>query len=974
MANKTVYPYGTEGRLPSSVGIVNDFKTGGADKALSAEAGKNFYGEVFGFDGPVDLSQLTELAGIIAENGQGLPVWSSSGGTCVLLPVTPGREYTITANEDYEANFAFLKQTAVGEHLSTPLFASGYSGRVKPSAGTSVTVVAPFDALTLYLRKQSSAGYNMLPSSVSTRVCGLREEIVQLEEDTHYFAPQSLSGLTERSGFINDLGKWRTSDGKYVCLPIVPGKSYRVVAKDDVQANIAVLAENGTSISQNKDVSFATGFNGRIIPAAGDSYSFVAPDDAVTLYIRTEASNGDDMTPSVYLVDSIKSYLDEVRAELNGGGETREQVNYSSQTTLATFIDATPLWKDSTSYNCSILPVNPGEIYAFERGTNDVDIAILKTNGHTNNTIPDFSAAFTNRIMAVDLPERITIPVDGHYLYVRKKNSSGTCNTKIYKVTTYDKGLIERVDDIDAELEGIVPKLSFQRKSISTTTGIIADSTIRLLSNLVLTKGRWRVSVNDGYVIHSITYYDKDGLFITGIVAGTQTAVSNAVDDISYLRFVVRKEDSSAEIAVTDNFGFKISEVSSAVGDDLVIPTFNSSYNETDTESIREKVGGIINGKGNIETFLFFTDPHLTPNSRYETMTELIRDKFISTLQKYYNSLPLDTVICGGDWLNFDHSNAEAAGWLGYCDGYMRKLFRNYLPVFGNHDNNPYNPDTSSSNWLKALTYVDIRNLMFRENKLTYYSHEAVNTRFYILNSGVSFIKTMTNSDYSRLVSNRWPQVDWLGQKLLSEDPAHGVIVFHIYSNATNESEWFSNATGYWAKGIHAFGANVKAMAIAYNNRQSITLNGNTYDFSNCEGNIAFIMCGHTHFDYVDTSEELPIVCCTNLEGGYLDGSEVKYTLEPTFDNCVVDYDNGVLYMVRIGAAKSRIIHFVPQTLSVGSTVELDTELTGTVTWASRDTSKAMVSNGTVTGVAAGVVGIKASDDTTEEYWIIKVS
>lgn len=28
----------------------------------------------------------------------------------------------------------------------------------------------------------------------------------------------------------------------------------------------------------------------------------------------------------------------------------------------------------------------------------------------------------------------------------------------------------------------------------------------------------------------------------------------------------------------------------------------------------------------------------------------------------------------------------------------------------------------------------------------------------------------------------------------------------------------------------------------------------------------------------------------------------------------------------------------------------------------------------TVTGVAAGVVGIKASDDTTEEYWIIKVS
>lgn len=40
MANKTVYPYGTDGQLPSGVGIINDLVTGGADKALSAEMGK----------------------------------------------------------------------------------------------------------------------------------------------------------------------------------------------------------------------------------------------------------------------------------------------------------------------------------------------------------------------------------------------------------------------------------------------------------------------------------------------------------------------------------------------------------------------------------------------------------------------------------------------------------------------------------------------------------------------------------------------------------------------------------------------------------------------------------------------------------------------------------------------------------------------------------------------------------------------
>lgn len=40
MANQTIYPYGTGGQLPSSIGIINDLTTGGADKALSAEMGK----------------------------------------------------------------------------------------------------------------------------------------------------------------------------------------------------------------------------------------------------------------------------------------------------------------------------------------------------------------------------------------------------------------------------------------------------------------------------------------------------------------------------------------------------------------------------------------------------------------------------------------------------------------------------------------------------------------------------------------------------------------------------------------------------------------------------------------------------------------------------------------------------------------------------------------------------------------------
>lgn len=40
MANTTINPFGTDGQLPSSIGVVDNLTTGGADKALSAAMGK----------------------------------------------------------------------------------------------------------------------------------------------------------------------------------------------------------------------------------------------------------------------------------------------------------------------------------------------------------------------------------------------------------------------------------------------------------------------------------------------------------------------------------------------------------------------------------------------------------------------------------------------------------------------------------------------------------------------------------------------------------------------------------------------------------------------------------------------------------------------------------------------------------------------------------------------------------------------
>lgn len=57
MANKTIYPYGTDGQLPSSIGVINDVETGGTTDALSAEQGKNL-----GYNVQLLVEQLADSA------------------------------------------------------------------------------------------------------------------------------------------------------------------------------------------------------------------------------------------------------------------------------------------------------------------------------------------------------------------------------------------------------------------------------------------------------------------------------------------------------------------------------------------------------------------------------------------------------------------------------------------------------------------------------------------------------------------------------------------------------------------------------------------------------------------------------------------------------------------------------------------------------------------------------------------------
>lgn len=116
MANTTIYPFGNNGTMPSSVGIVNDLTTGGADKALSAEMGKKL-NEDFSITG--DANIVLETPNVTILNSQDEEI-GSIDNTGIHSP---------TIKEDFPRYDAYIipsygQSLAIGTQGGSTTFAS----------------------------------------------------------------------------------------------------------------------------------------------------------------------------------------------------------------------------------------------------------------------------------------------------------------------------------------------------------------------------------------------------------------------------------------------------------------------------------------------------------------------------------------------------------------------------------------------------------------------------------------------------------------------------------------------------------------------------------------------------------------------------------------------------------------------------------------------------------------------------------
>lgn len=281
---------------------------------------------------------------------------------------------------------------------------------------------------------------------------------------------------------------------------------------------------------------------------------------------------------------------------------------------------------------------------------------------------------------------------------------------------------------------------------------------------------------------------------------------------------------------------------------------------------------------GNIsEKFIFFTDPHELQGSItnwWQTMQTMY-----DNIKLYNDELPIDFVLCGGDLIAGGTTQDKAADMLGRSTALFDSGFKRYLPMLGNHDTNYLGTISDEDPSAGTFSQATDDALMFgMVGGKSYYTHEGKDTMFFILDSGLC---------ENAVTSYMKEQLGWLAQKLLDCKKAHAAIFIHGITNNSIAS------VGNNFEPI-PFASDVITLCAACNGKTSVTLYGETYDFTGAETKVEFMLGGHSHADANKTISGIPCVITTNYS-----------VLNLKFDIVMPDYAAGKLYLVRVDKAST---------------------------------------------------------------------
>lgn len=381
-----------------------------------------------------------------------------------------------------------------------------------------------------------------------------------------------------------------------------------------------------------------------------------------------------------------------------------------------------------------------------------------------------------------------------------------------------------------------------------------------------------------------VAFYDKNYNYIKDSYATAQnnyTVPSNAKYVIYCAEFPSYQcfgDNVITMVAKEDN----LTEYEHYINEVVNVIKLENQLSVIDSDKVKE-YSALFENISQSESFLFFTDPHLMgSNGKYDN-TKF--NQYIDKLKSVYKISPCDFIMCGGDWLINGDTKAQACYKLSLIGGTMKDLFSNSYMMVGNHDTNyqGYDYIQDSTKYKDCmLNNGAISNLMGMPTN-TYYSFNGRNCKYYVLDTGIDWWDWITD--------DRKNQMDWLAEQLKSDDPIHATIFMHIASNSLGEPTVFSDGIGKMISGFNE-------------HKLTDSINGVYYDFTGTTGHIDFVMAGHTHKDYIITLGNVPCIITTTF------GSSETAT-QPTFDLCLVDYDNKMLKCVRVGDGSNRSVQLI---------------------------------------------------------------
>lgn len=328
MANNTIYPYGTDGQLPSNIGIVNDLTTGGADKALSAEMGKELNESLFGEEQITATKADADIYYIKA--GVEVQPTSANRLRCVL-PITEGQHVVAScslgqgvaasiydtvakckaADTDYLQTFSY---SYVSEVQGTAT-ASGYLAvsLAKPGNGDFSEADATLYYNALYLIIGTSLGGGAI-TNIEGRLSAVEQEVAELDYKSVELSPLFLGTLLQKSMTASGL-----SD---------TNKNYRV----SMASNTVVPRENATLkflLPQGYGVGIRSGVEAQNLSnndfwyLDGDTFTFASDVHYFRLCFAKGVTNLDPSLQDVITLQEVEDLIDggDIRVSVVGQDE-----------------------------------------------------------------------------------------------------------------------------------------------------------------------------------------------------------------------------------------------------------------------------------------------------------------------------------------------------------------------------------------------------------------------------------------------------------------------------------------------------------------------------------------------------------------------------------------------------------------------------------------------------------------------------